>query len=152
MSPERKPPNGELGGFTTADIAAAIAIESAEMLERVLRRLEMRDACDELAPMARKAAPETPGGDFQIEIPWRGGENRVFRRVAIFPKMIGEKCHNWSRWEGSCVMCGQSFIIETLAGIKSPKARAFAITTCESHRKITNKGRVAPAVADDDGG
>ena len=47
MSPERKPPNGELGGFTTADIAAAIAIESAEMLERVLRRLEMRDACDE---------------------------------------------------------------------------------------------------------
>ena len=97
MSPERKPPNGELGGFTTADIAAAIAIESAEMLERVLRRLEMRDACDQIGANGKESRPQTPGGDFQIEIPWRGGENRVFRRVAIFPKMIGEKCHNWDQ-------------------------------------------------------
>jgi hypothetical protein len=150
MSPERKPPNGELGGFTIGDVAAAIAVESADMLARVLRRLEARGACDEPAPTERKILPATPGDDFRVEIPWRGGENRIFRRVAMFPKMIGEKCHNWSRWEGTCVMCGRPFIIEALAGIKSPNAKAFAVTTCETHRKITNKGRAAPAVAGED--
>jgi len=159
MPSGKKPRRGELGGFTSADIAAAIAIESEDFLARVLLRLEARNGKKSRPLRADRAASpreepiliETrPGDDFKIGIPWRNGGIRVFRRIAFFSMMVGGKCQRFGRWEGQCVQCGAPFFLETYAGIKTPKSMRFRVTTCPEHRKRNgDKSGVAPIVASD---
>jgi hypothetical protein len=69
-----KLPHGGLGGLTIADVAAAIAVENADFLARVLRRLEARGGGDATPPSETQASLEArPGDNFMIEIPWRKG-------------------------------------------------------------------------------
>ena len=160
MPPAKKPRHGELGDFTAADIAAAIAIESEDFIARVLLRLEARDGKKPRPPRADRAASpreepiliETrPGDDYKIAIPWGNGGIRVFRRIAFVAKLVSGKRQDFGRWEGECVSCKRPFFVETFKGIKSAKSRRFAITTCSDHRKNNGeKSRVAPIVVSGD--
>ncbi len=162
MSPGKKTRRGELGGFTSADIAAAIAIESEDFLARVLLRLEARDGNKSRPPLADRAASPReepiliqtrPGDDYKIAIPWGNGEIRVFRRIAFVTKLVAGKREDFGRWEGECVSCKRPFFVETFKGIKSAKSRRFAITTCPDHRKNNgDKSKIAPIVVSGDHG
>ena len=146
--PEGDAPAAKLAGLTVADVSAAIAIEGAGFLERVLRRLELRGECEASAQKEKKIPPEVrPGDDLRVEISRRGRGNQIFRRVAFVSKAIGGKRHEFGRWEAPCLQCGRPFFVETFAGVASPKSKAFQTTTCEDHRKAKGgKYRIAPIV------
>ncbi len=150
----KKPLGGELGGFSSADIATAIAIEGADFLARVLRRFETRGARNESAQVETKSPEQVRrGDDFKIEIPWRKGGTRIFRRIAFVSKRsYNGQYRDFGRWESLCVKCGKSFQIDIFPSITSPeKSKQFEITTCQEHRRTNNiKSPVAPIYVNDD--
>ncbi len=150
MSPERKPPHGELGAVAIADILEAVA-RSAEFLASELRQLEARGARQVSAQKEKTILPDVrPGDDLRVEIPRRGRGSQIFRRVAFVSKMIGGKRHEFGRWEAPCLQCGRPFFVETWGGVASPKSKTFQTTTCKDHRRAKGgKYRIAPIVVSD---
>jgi len=126
-----------------AEVSAAIAIEGADFLARVMRRLESRGVFLEKgdARRERDAAPiERPGDNLLIGVPWRDGQTREFRRVAFVSQTRLGK-HPVAKWEGHCVKCGRPFYVLTFRGLVShKKTKVFAVTTCEAHREKLGKG------------